>query len=256
MISFKQIIFSLALMLFAQLLLFAQVEDKKAYSVENIPFVRFQYSYHAPAGDFEARYGNSNEVGGAFGFKTIKNWLFEIEGGYHFTKQVKTQGLLDDVLNKAGDATDSDGELVRITYELRGLSFFATAGKIIPLNQKQKNSGLLLQVGAGYLQHRIKVDWRDGKVYQFSDERLKGYDRLHTGFATKQFIGYKYFGNNNIVNFYAGLEFKQAFTKNRRKYNYDTKSYDTGSKFDFLYGIRVGWMIPFRSRESEEFYIY
>ena len=231
----------------------AKVDSTQAQS---IPFIRFQYSFLAPSGDFEDRFGDSHEVGGAFGFKTKSNWQFEVEAGYHFGKQVKVQGLLDDVINKVGDATDSDGELVKIIYEMRGLSFFGSIGKVIPLGKNQKNSGLIVQAGAGYFQHKIKVDWRDGDVFQLSDERLKGYDRLHTGFALKQFIGYQYFGHKNLVNFYAGLEFKQAFTQNRRKYNYDTQSYDTKEKFDFLYGIRIGWMIPFKSRASEEFYYY
>jgi hypothetical protein len=111
-------------------------------------------------------------------------------------------------------------------------------------------------LGVGYLQHKIKIDYRDGTVYQLSEEMRKGYDRLHTGIATRQFIGYQYFGKRNLMNFYGGFEFNQGFTKNRREFNYDTRSFDKERKFDFLYGFKVGWVIPFRSRETEEFYYY
>lgn len=231
-------------------------EKKDTIMSAGIPFVRFQFSFLAPSGDFENRFGNSSEVGGAFGYKTKSNWQFEIEAGYHFGKQVKVQGLLTDVINSAGDATDADGELVKLTYQLRGLSFFANVGKLFPLDKYNRNSGILIQFGAGYLQHKIKIDYRDGEVFQLSEERLKGYDRLHTGFAIKQFIGYQHFGKSNLMNFYVGFEMKEAFTKNRRKYNYDTQAFDLDPKTDILYGVRLGWMIPFRSRTADDFYYY
>ena len=118
------------------------------------------------------------------------------------------------------------------------------------------NSGILLTAGAGYFQHKIKIDFRDGTVFQLSEDRLKGYDRLTTGIAFQQFVGYQFYGRSNLLNFYAGFEFIQAFTKNRREYNYDSRSFDTGNKSDYLAGFRFGWVIPFRKRRSEEFYYY
>ena len=229
----------------------AQVDSASAF-----PYVRFQYAYLFPSGDFEKTFGNSNSLGGALGFKTKSNWQFELESGFMFGSDVKRKDLLNDIINDAGNVTDADGELVRIVYDLRGFNLFASVGKLIPVFGKNKNSGFLVQAGIGYLRHKIFVDYRDGKVFQLSDEMLKGYDRLHTGLALKQFIGYQYFGSKNLVNFYAGFEFNQGFTKNRREYNYDTRSFDTDPKTDFLYGFRFGWSIPIRQRASEDFYYY
>lgn len=234
----------------------ADENNEEKANAEGIPFVRFQYQYSAAGGDLEDRYGNINGVGGAFGYKTKSNWEFEIEGNYLFSRNVKVQGLLDDIINSAGDVTDSDGELVKLIYEQRGLSFYASVGKVLNLLSPNPNSGIFIQAGVGYLQHKIKIDYRDGTVFQLNDEMVKGYDRLHSGIAFRQFIGYQYFGKSNLVNFYAGFEFNQAITYNRRKYNYDSRSYDTEQKLDLLSGFKVGWIIPFRSRASEEFYYY
>lgn len=219
-------------------------------------YIKFQYAHYFPSGDFEKRYDNANSIGGEVGIKTFGNWHFGVSGSYWFSNQVKVNNLLSDVINEAGDVIDSDGELVRLTYELRGQAYFAKIGRVFNILSPNPNSGVYVSFGAGYLQHRIKIDYRDGEVFQLSEERLKGYDRLTSGIALQQFVGYQYFGKSNLWNFYAGVEFIQGFTKNRRGYNYDSRSYDTGLKRDYLLGLRFGWVIPFRKRRSEEYYYY
>lgn len=221
-----------------------------------IPFVRFQYSFLFPSGDFETTYGNSSSVGGAIGFKTKSNWQFELEYNFMFGSNIKRKDLLSDIINERGDVTDSDGELLKIVYDLRGYSLYTSVGKVFPISKKNRNSGVLVQAGVGFLQHRIFIDYRDGKAFQLREDMIKGYDRLHNGLALKQFIGYQYFGSKNLINFYIGLEFQEGFTKNRREYNYDTRAFDKEQKEDLLYGLRLGWSIPIRKRSSEDFYYY
>lgn len=225
-------------------------------STQAFGYIKFQYAYFNPSGDFEKRFNNANSVGGEIGYKLFNNWHFSFSGAYLFSRDVKINDLLTDVINEAGDVIDADGELVKLTYELRGQSYFVKVGKVFNVLSPNSNSGILVNAGAGYLQHKIKIDYRDGIVYQLSEDRLKGYDRLSSGIALTQFIGYQYYGRSNLLNFYLGFEFIQAFTKNRRQYNYDTRSYDTERKKDYLTGFRFGWVIPFRKRRSEEFYYY
>ncbi len=225
-------------------------------SSQTIFFVAFDYGYYSISGDWEERFSQSNSVGGAIGLKLANNWQVKISASGLFSNRVKVNGLLNDVINEAGDATDSDGELVKIIYEQRGFNSFIQFSKTIRAFNLNPNSGILLQAGIGYLQHKIKIDYRDGTVFQLEEEDIKGYDRLHSGIATNQFIGIQYFGKRNLFNFYGGFEMGQAFTKNRREYNYDTRDYDKASKVDLYYGIKLGWMIPFKKRASEEFYYY
>ncbi len=230
--------------------------QNKSDSTSSIIFAHFEYSYLFPAGDFEDRYGNTNQVGGGFAYKLANNWQFGLKGNALFSNNVKTKGLLDNVINAAGDATDSEGELVKINYEMRGFSIFSSIGRVLNVGNGSRDNGLLVEAGVGFIQHRIKIDYRDGDVFQLSDEAVKGYDRLSNGIAFRQGLSYQYFGPKNLMNFYIGFEVMQAITKNRREYNYDTQSFDKEPKFDVLYGFRAGWMIPFRKRASEEFYYY
>lgn len=233
-----------------------QLINAQTDSSQTIFYVSFDYGIYSVGGDWEERFTNSNAAGGSLGLKLANNWQFKISSTFHFSNKVNSNGILDDIINEVGDVTDFDGELVKIIYEQRGLGFKAEIGKIIPFINKNANSGLLLQAGAGYFQHRTKIDYRDGTVFQLEEEDLKGYDRLHNGFATNQFVGILFFGKSNFFNFFGGFEFNQAFTRNRREYNYDTRSFDREQKLDLYYGLKIGWMIPFKKRASEEFYYY
>ncbi len=253
MFQIKKRLFILSLLTFFSQPYFAQA---KPDSAAGFPFVKFQYAYLFPSGDYESTFGNSNSIGGGLGYKTKSNWQFEIDAGYMFGADMKRKDLLNSIINDAGDVTDSDGELVKIIYDLRGLTILGSVGKVIPVFGVNQNSGILIKAGIGYIQHKIKVDYRDGDVFQLNEEMLKGYDRFHSGLLLNQFIGFQYFGKRNFVNFLVGIEFNQGFTTNKREYNYDTRSFDKSQKKDYLSGFRFGWIIPIKGRVSEDYYFY
>ena len=98
------------------------------------------------------------------------------------------------------------------------------------------------------------------------DDYGKGYDRLTGGLNFNQFIGYFYMGNTRVLNFYAGFEFYQAFTKCLRDRNFDQLLYDpatdtyevigkdNSNKIDLFFGIKIGWMIPVYNRAPDNYY--
>jgi hypothetical protein len=80
------------------------------------------------------------------------------------------------------------------------------------------------------------------------------YDRLTNGLCLSQFLGYTNFSNSRRINFYAGLEFMEGFTKNRRNYNFDTAMKDDASRLDFFLGFKLGWIIPLYKKVPKEYY--
>ncbi len=71
-----------------------------------------------------------------------------------------------------------------------------------------------------------------------------------------EFIGYLFLGKTRILNFYAGFEFVQAWTKNRRDVNFDTGEKDDKLRFDILTGFKIGWVIPLYKRTPSDYYFY
>jgi hypothetical protein len=71
-----------------------------------------------------------------------------------------------------------------------------------------------------------------------------------------QFLGYHYMSNSRLANFLIGLEVVEGFTQGRRDLNYDTGTTDTEARFDLLYGVRIGWIVPLYQRQPELFYTH
>ncbi len=220
------------------------------------PLLGFSYTLQIPGGDLEKRFGYNSNIGGSFLYKTKKNYLFGIEGGFLFGNIVKDTLILDGVKTKDKLLINADGNLVGTLFYERGYTISAKAGKLFPFKKPNRNSGIILLSGVGFLQHKIRIEAFNHTIPQVSQEYKKGYDRLTNGLALSQFAGYQYLSNRRLINFFAGFEFMEAFTKNRRGYNYDTMQYDNKLHTDLLYGFRFGWILPLYPKKPKEFYFY
>lgn len=228
----------------------AQEETEK--DLPNMLQVNFSYGFQAPGGDLADRFGLSSAIGMNVNYMAGKI-IFGAEGDYIFGANVKTDVLAamrTEDLAIIGDQK----EYTDVTISERGFYAGGMVGTIIPILPDAQRSGLRLTLGSGIFQHKIRIYDRSATVTQLLGDYKKGYDRLSNGLAFKEFVGYHYFSKNQKVNFYFGFEFMQAFTKNRRDYNFDTMSKDDASRVDMLYGIRLGWTLPFFYDADEQFY--
>ena len=78
---------------------------------------------------------------------------------------------------------------------------------------------------------------------------------MSSGLFINQFVGYINFSNKRLVNFFAGFEFTEGFTKNQRDYNFDTGLKDNKNRTDILIGFKAGWVFPLYKRVADKFYI-
>jgi hypothetical protein len=118
------------------------------------------------------------------------------------------------------------------------------------------NSGLMLLAGTGFMQHKIFIKVKDNMVAALRKDYNKGYDRMTNGFSAVQFIGYMRMDKKRLHNFFAGIEIVEGWTKGRRSINFDTMTIDDNQRLDILYGIKLGWIIPFRKRMAKDYYYY
>ena len=61
-------------------------------------------------------------------------------------------------------------------------------------------------------------------------------------------------GNSKLLNFYAGFEFVQGFTKSQRDWIFDEMRKDNSNHLDLFYGIKVGWILPIYNRAPDKYY--
>jgi len=214
------------------------------------------YSFNLPAGDLEQRFGWNMGIGGQFSYKTTSNWLLTAEMTYLFGNDLKEDGILDNLRTSNGEIINRYGEYANIILSERGYYIGAGLGKLINLNSSDPNSGLLLKVSAGFLEHKINIQNEANNAPQILGDYRKGYDRLTNGMAIHEFIGYMHIGKSQYFNFFAGFEFYQAWTKCRRDFNFDTMEHDTKNRKDLIYGIKAGWIIPINRRVTDKYYTF
>ena len=109
-------------------------------------------------------------------------------------------------------------------------------------------------VGVGFLQHQINIEVLEENVVALNGDYRKGYDRLTNGISFNQFIGYHYLSNRLRFNLYAGLDFSQSLTKNRRDWDYFEKRKLTESRVDKLNGFKVALILPLYQRKPKDYY--
>lgn len=207
-------------------------------------------------GDLVNRHGFLNLVGFQGGFKFKSNWFLLTDANFLFGSDVKIPGLLDLMKDSYGNITDINGDPATVSVLSRGLATSIQFGRIFPLSYTNRNSGIMVHAGLGYLNHRIKIETQTQVVPLIELDYKKGYDRLCTGMSSMQFIGYSFMPRNSFYNFYGGMYAIEGFTKDRRTIFFDqpTVPVSTKTRLDVIVGLKIGWYIPFYS-SNKDYYI-
>lgn len=234
----------------------AVAQSRPTDSLMHVPMFYAAGGYDIAAGDMTTRFGNNFEIGGGFMFKTKKNWIYALDCSFLTGSTVK-ENPLDSLLTREGMLIGEDGLNADVRISERGIKLpVFKAGRVIsmPIGKASVNSGLMLMLGVGMLQHKINYEDVSGSVPQIRGEYKKGYDRLTNGLALTQNIGYLYLNRKNHANFFLTLEFTQAFTKSRREFNFNTRQKDTSERVDLLFGLKAGWIFPVYKKRPDDYY--
>lgn len=227
-----------------------------ADSAIGITWLSPQYGFNISQGDLAERHGYFNAIGFTAGYKTKRNLFYGFDGNYLFGNDVRLTGLFDHLLDSKGNITDQNGDIAIVVVYSRGFHANAIIGKLIPIFSPNKNSGILIKAGVGYLLHKVRIETQDQVVPQLELDYKRGYDRLTAGLNTSQFVGYSYMANQGFLNFYGGFYFQQGFTHNMRSIFYDQPDTPVSPelRLDLQYGVRLGWLIPVYKRKPKEYY--
>ena len=219
-------------------------------------WVGIEYGGNWTQADLADRYGFMNHLGVMTGFKTSKNWFFGLQSSFIFGNNVRMTGLFDHLIDSNGNITDVNGNIAAVVVYPRGFSTNACIGKIFPVFSSNKNSGIFVHAGVGYLLHRMKIETNEQVIPQIELDYKKGYDRLTTGINVHQFIGYNFMSNSGGYHFYGGFYAQEGFTNNRRTINFDEPDVpvSTELRLDVQIGFKLGWVIPIYKRQPKDFY--
>lgn len=204
------------------------------------------YGGHLSGGDLKERFGNDLSPALQLDYLTEpNNWLFSIQGSFQFGSVVKTD-VLANLRTAEGFIIANDRAVADVQLRERGFYLGLSIGKLISLSSSNYRSGLRIDLGAGLLQHQIRIqDDPVRTVAPLTGAYRKGYDRLTNGPALRQFIGYQLLSRNRRTNLFLGVELIQGFTQSRRDYDFLLQAPDTAKRVDLLSGFRIGLVLPF-----------
>ncbi len=216
-----------------------------------------QYNIQNPGGDLADRFGWNSAIGIGARYKFESGWTAGVQYNWMFGNNVKEVNMFDSILGPSGEIIDKDGLFSVIRLNQRGHVMTFNGGRLFPMLKHNRNSGIYIEAGAGFMLHRIDIFASSLTVPQVTEAYEKGYDRLTGGYAFAQFIGYQHLDPKKRVNIQAGFSFQQAFTKSMRTVDFDTRTYNDQKRVDLVNGFRIGIMIPVYTKrlEEEEFFI-
>lgn len=229
--------------------------QKNESKPESFPYIFATYSLQAPGGDMSERFGISSDIGGGAGYKTKTNWMLGAEATYIFGNTVNENTLIN-LMNSYDQITNMYGEISEINVRQSGMQIKGSIGKIIPVLKNNKNSGIYIRGSLGLLHHKIYIENLGNNTPQILDDYRKGYDRLSNGLSVSEFVGWQNFSDKGAYHFMVGFEFVQAWTENRRTWDYSSNQKLDNKRLDLLYTFKVSWFIPFRQKEATGYFYY
>ncbi|MCH2023133.1 MAG: hypothetical protein MK207_11710 [Saprospiraceae bacterium] len=205
--------------------------------------IDFAYGVHLPLADMAENFIYNFTLSGKVQYILSNNLTFGLVGDYQFADDVKTDVVF--ILRDAeGFLIDRFGQLADVQFGQRGFFLGGSISYLIPVFKKYKRSGIEVRFEGGYQQHWVRIEVIGGEVFALSGDYKKGYDRMTSGFAMRQYIGYRHLDKKRLLNFFAGFDIMEAFTRNRRGFNFDTMQEDNKDRIDILLGFRLGVTLP------------
>jgi hypothetical protein len=205
--------------------------------------IDFSYGVQLPMADMTENFKYNFALGGKVQYILSNNLAFGLVGDWQFIDDIKTD-VVANLREEEGFLVDKFGQLGDVQLGQRGFFLGASVSYLIPISKNYRRSGVEVRFEGGYQQHWVRIEVLGGEVAGLTPEYKKGYDRMTTGPAFRQYIGYRHLDRNRLLNFFGGFDFMQAFTQNRRGFNFDTGRADTRNRIDMLVGVRVGLTLP------------
>lgn len=233
---------------------FSQASIKDSSIV--VPNFKLGAGLGVPQKDLKIMMGNSSIIHTKFEVKLKSQWIVGAHYNFMFGNSVKDSGMLQELITEGGGIINANGQFGTFQLLQRGHHAGIHAGRLFSILAPNKNSGFVVTMGAGIFSYRVNFNNISSDILQLSGGLQKGYDRYTAGYSLTEFVGYQLFSNNRLLNFYAGVEFTQAFTKIRRAYQVDFEINDPrfGRRNDQLISFQFGWILPLYKRPPKEFY--
>jgi hypothetical protein len=231
----------------------ALIPKKKLPSSYRPLSVTMSYTVAQPGADLSKRFGLTMSVGGGIEYIALpKGWFVSADVHALFGNAVR-EDVIAPLRTAEGEILSDINNYASVSLRLRGMLYNLQFGKLIKLfDNGNKFGGLRIAIGGAHLSHRIRIQDDNNSAPQLDGAYGFGYDRATAGFALTQFLGFQMVSRDKTINFFAGIQTTQGFTKSLRQYNFDTRSFDLKKRLDLLYAFKIGWSLPIFTNQTAD----
>ncbi|MGB4849664.1 MAG: hypothetical protein WBP41_17195 [Saprospiraceae bacterium] len=223
---------------------------------KNVKLLEFKYGFQAPMADLKTRFGGSNDLGISLQFASLTHTTFLGAEGILFFGSTVKEDVLAHLRTFDGSILGLLGQAGDVSLRERGFYAGLDAGKIFKTTKAENNlTGFRAQIGAGLLQHKIRIQDNSNNVPALNHDYIKGYDRLTNGPALHLSLGYQYENPNNNFHFNLMGDIYGSRTVSRRDYDNLTGGYLDKKRTDILAGITLSFIVSI-SRTDKADHIY
>ena len=140
----------------------AQIKD----SCINVWQCEINYAYQFSLTDLRAKYGkNPSTMGLGLSFKTKHNWIFGFEGSYLWGGYDDNGvSILRGIMTQSGNIINSAGEYGTVLMTQSGFYAGIKTGYVFSFRKPNPNSGIVVNIGAGILEHHIRIENRSNNT--------------------------------------------------------------------------------------------
>jgi hypothetical protein len=217
---------------------------KRAKRLDNAVLINPSYSANFSLLDLKQRFGFYSNVGMLLGLRLQSNWMVGVEGNFLFGNTVKETNILNKILPPDLNMVSIEGEIQTPRISMEGFGVKFVGEKLFKVSKKLSGSGIFIQAGVGFIQHKILIRAPTRLFPQLDKTYRKGYDRMSNGFVTSLSTGFKFLERKKFLSFNIGATAELGFTQNRRAWNFDEERKDSKQRLDMFVGVKLGWIIP------------
>lgn len=201
------------------------------------------YGLQMPLGDLADRFGRMFEIGSDLDYINSQSYIIGLAGRFSFGDRVN-EDPIQFLRNQEGFIASPGGVNVPVFLRSRAFYLGGHVGKLFQLSSTHKLSNVRATIGAGLLQHRIRLLDESQSLPIVEGDYGKGLDRLSNGLAFRSQLGYQRIDREGFLHFYIGLELAVGFTQSRRDFDFQLGARDETSRTDILLGVRAAWTLP------------
>lgn len=217
---------------------------KREKQVNNAVLINPSYTANFSFLDLKNRFGFSSNLSMLLGFRMNHNWMVGIEGSYLFGNSVKETDILNGIITNDLNLISTEGTQQRPKLTLEGFAVKLVGEKVFKVSSKLPGSGIFLQGGIGFIQHKILIQAPTRLFPQLDKTYRKGYDRMSNGALFSLSTGFKFLERKKFLSFNIGAIAELGLTQNRRAWDFDLEKKDTKKRTDLFVGVKLGWIIP------------